>query len=176
MSERKMERRTLGNGLTVLTERRGLGPVVFSGVVYQVGSRDERPGITGISHLLEHMMFKGTEKYRKGDVAAIVERNGGELNAFTAEDVTMYYEVFAKDRWQLALEIEAERMANLKIDLSQAKRLTHEFELKLNELVEQQPDLASNIVRLEEDYDNDIFDNEMGELKEWLEQQGIRLD
>ncbi len=67
-------------------------------------------------------------------------------------------------------------MADLKIDLNQAKHLTNEFELKLNELVEQQPDLASNIIRLEEDYDNDIFDNEMGELKKWLEQQGIRLD
>jgi zinc protease len=109
-------RRTLDNGMTVLTERRGLGPVVFSGVVYRVGSRAERPGITGISHLLEHMMFKGTEKYGKGEVAALVERNGGELNAFTSEDATMYYEVFAKDRWQLALEIESERMTGLKID------------------------------------------------------------
>ena len=67
-------------------------------------------------------------------------------------------------------------MMDLKIDLSQAKQLTEEFEHKLNELVEQQPDLASNIVRLEEDYDNDIFDNEMGELKKWLEQKGLRLD
>jgi len=116
MNERKLERRTLANGLTVLAERRGLGPVVFSGVVYRVGSRDERPGITGISHLLEHMMFKGTEKYGKGEVSALVERNGGELNAFTSEDVTMYYEVFARDRWKLALEIEAERMVNLRVD------------------------------------------------------------
>lgn len=67
-------------------------------------------------------------------------------------------------------------MINLKIDLSQAKHLTDRFERKLNKLVEQQPELASNITRLEEDYDNDIFDNEMGELKTWLEQQGIRLD
>lgn len=111
-----LQRRVLDNGLTVVTESRGLGPVVFSGVVYRVGSRDERLGLTGISHLLEHMMFKGTEKFSKGDVAALVERNGGELNAFTAEDVTMYYEVFARDRWPLALEIESERMVNLKID------------------------------------------------------------
>src|SRR5262245_33978551 len=62
------------------------------------------------------MMFKGTKKYSKGEVAALVERNGGELNAFTSEDVTMYYEVFARDRWELALEIEAERMVNLRID------------------------------------------------------------
>ena len=67
-------------------------------------------------------------------------------------------------------------MMDLQIDLNQAKQRTNEFELKLNELVEQQPDLASNIIRLEEDYDNDIFDNEMGDLKKWLEQQGIRLD
>jgi len=111
-----VERRQLANGLTVVTERRGLGPVVFSGIVYRVGSRDEQPGITGLSHLLEHLMFKGTKRYKKGDVAALVERNGGDLNAFTSEDVTMYYEVFSRDRWELALEIEAERMQNLLID------------------------------------------------------------
>jgi zinc protease len=112
----RVERRVLHNGLTVLAERRGLGNVVFAGIVYGVGSRDERPGITGISHLLEHMMFKGTKRFAKGEVAALVERNGGELNAFTSEDVTMYYEVFSADRWQLGLEIEAERMVNLEID------------------------------------------------------------
>src|SRR5688572_11774264 len=111
-----VERRQLANGLTVITERRGLGPVVFSGIVYRVGSRDELPGITGLSHLLEHLMFKGTKRFKKGDVAALVERNGGDLNAFTSEDVTMYYEVFSRDRWKLALEIEAERMQNLRID------------------------------------------------------------
>ncbi|MBZ0268248.1 insulinase family protein, partial [bacterium] len=110
------QRRVLDNGLAVVAESRGLGPVVFAGVVYRVGSRDERPGITGISHLLEHMMFKGTEKFAKGEVAAIVERNGGDLNAFTSEDVTMYYEVFARDRWEMALGIESERMCNLRID------------------------------------------------------------
>ena len=111
-----VERRQLSNGLTVIAERRGLGPVVFSGIVYRVGSRDELPGITGLSHLLEHLMFKGTKRFKKGDVAALVERNGGDLNAFTSEDVTMYYEVFSRDRWKLALEIEAERMQNLRID------------------------------------------------------------
>ncbi|HMB68985.1 MAG TPA: pitrilysin family protein, partial [bacterium] len=112
----RIARRVLDNGLTVVAERRGLGPAVYSGVVYKVGSRDERPGLTGISHLLEHMMFKTTEKYAKGEVSAIVERNGGELNAFTTEDVTVYYESFAADRWELALEIEAERMENLTVD------------------------------------------------------------
>jgi zinc protease len=110
------DRRVLDNGLAVVAERRGLGNVVFAGIVYRVGSRDERPGLSGISHLLEHMMFKGTKRYAKGEVAALVERNGGELNAFTSEDVTMYYEVFSADRWELALEIEAERMVNLAID------------------------------------------------------------
>ncbi|MDP6801796.1 MAG: pitrilysin family protein [Gemmatimonadota bacterium] len=115
-SAREIHRRVLDNGLTVIVEQRGLGPAVFSGVVYRVGSRDEEPGITGISHLLEHMMFKGTQRFGKGEIAALVERNGGELNAFTTEDVTMYHEVFASDRWELALEIEAERMVNLRID------------------------------------------------------------
>ena len=115
-ASRPLAVRHLENGLTIVTERGGIGPVVFSGVVYRVGSRDELPGLTGISHILEHMMFKGTEKYGKGDIARIVEQNGGDLNAFTSEDVTMYYEVFARDRWKLALDIEAERMANLRID------------------------------------------------------------
>lgn len=67
-------------------------------------------------------------------------------------------------------------MLDLSLDLDDLKRVTEDFEHKLNELVSQQPDLAGNITRLEEDYDNDIFDNELGELKTWLEQQGIRLD
>jgi proteasome assembly chaperone (PAC2) family protein len=67
-------------------------------------------------------------------------------------------------------------MLDLPLNLDDLKRVTEEFEQKLNELVSQQPDLAGNISRLEEDYDNDIFDNELGELKTWLEQQGIRLD
>ncbi len=127
-----IQRRTLDNGLVVVAERRGLGPVVFAGIVYRVGSRDEQPGFTGMSHLLEHMMFKGTEKYAKGEISAIVERNGGELNAFTSEDVTMYYEVFARDRWTLALDLEAERMAKLRID---AVELEAERQVVLEERV-----------------------------------------
>jgi len=67
-------------------------------------------------------------------------------------------------------------MLDLKVDLDDLRPVTEEFEKKLNELVQQQPDLANNITQLEEDYDNDIFNNEMGEMKKWLEQQGIRLD
>jgi zinc protease len=128
----RIERRTLDNGLVVIAERRGLGPVVFAGIVYKVGSRDELPGSTGISHLLEHMMFKGTERYAKGEISAIVERNGGELNAFTSEDITMYYEVFARDRWTLALDLESERMAKLRID---AAELESERQVVLEERV-----------------------------------------
>ena len=67
-------------------------------------------------------------------------------------------------------------MLELKADLDDLKAVTAEFEKKLDELVQQQPDLATNITQLEEDYENDIFKNEMGEIKKWLEQQGIRLD
>jgi proteasome assembly chaperone (PAC2) family protein len=67
-------------------------------------------------------------------------------------------------------------MLNLDIDLDDLKLVTEDFEKKLTHLVQQQPELAGNICRLEEDYDNDIFNNEMSEIKEWLEQQGIRLD
>jgi zinc protease len=97
----------------------------------QRGIARRAAGITGISHLLEHMMFKGTEKYGKGDVATVVERNGGELNAFTSEDVTMYYEVFARDRWQLAGDRERAH-GNLRID---ADELESERQVVLEERV-----------------------------------------
>ena len=72
----------------------------------------EKPGITGISHLLEHMMFKGTEQYAKGEIDYITTRHGGSNNAFTSRDYTAYYFSFASDRWHPALEIEADRMVN----------------------------------------------------------------
>ncbi|MEE8350220.1 MAG: pitrilysin family protein [Acidobacteriota bacterium] len=107
-----IERHQLPNGLTVLLREDPAVPMVSSMIWYRVGSRFERPGITGISHFLEHMMFKGTDRYQKGEIDRITACQGGSNNAFTSHDYTAYYFTFASDRWGSALEIEANRMVN----------------------------------------------------------------
>jgi zinc protease len=106
---------TLSNGLKVLIHQVRTTPVVSFMVWYKVGSRNEGAGISGISHLLEHMMFKGTPAYGKGEIARILQRNGASFNAGTSLDYTCYYEVLASDHLELAMEIEADRMANASI-------------------------------------------------------------
>ncbi len=111
-----VQRSRLANGLTVLTREDHSVPIVTTMVWYRVGSRYERAGITGVSHFLEHMMFKGTHRYGKGEIDYITTRHGGANNAFTANDYTAYYFSFASDRWRPALEVEADRMRNSLID------------------------------------------------------------
>lgn len=106
---------TLRNGLKILIQQVRTAPVVSFMVWYKVGSRNEGAGITGISHLLEHMMFKGTPAYGKGEIARILQRNGASFNAGTSLDYTCYYEVLASDRLELAMQIEADRMTNASI-------------------------------------------------------------
>ncbi|HEU5310150.1 MAG TPA: pitrilysin family protein [Candidatus Eisenbacteria bacterium] len=105
----------LSNGLTVLVQPVHTAPVVSFMVWYKVGSRNENAGITGISHLLEHMMFKGTPRYGKGEIARTLQRYGASFNAGTSLDYTCYYEVLAKDRLEIAMDIEADRMVNASI-------------------------------------------------------------
>lgn len=107
---RGVQKHILANGLTVLTKEMHDKPVVASIIWYRVGSRNEELGQTGKSHFLEHMLFKGTERFRKGEIDLITLQNGGANNAFTWLDFTAYYFTFASDRWQVALEIEANRM------------------------------------------------------------------
>ena len=94
----------LPNGLRVLTKEVRSAPVVSFGIWYQVGSRNEHNGITGISHLLEHMMFKGTQRYRLGEIARTLFLNGASFNANTFYDWTSYFETLASDRLELAIE------------------------------------------------------------------------
>ncbi|HKD99882.1 MAG TPA: pitrilysin family protein [Planctomycetota bacterium] len=101
----------LRNGLLVLAAERRANPVVTSMIWYRVGSRDEATGETGLSHFLEHMLFKGTRRLGKGEIDLITARLGGHNNAFTDHDYTAYYFNFARDRWETAFAIEAERMA-----------------------------------------------------------------
>lgn len=105
-----IEEHRLANGLRLLMLEDHKAPVVTFQVWYQVGSKDERPGITGVSHLLEHMLFQGAKKYGTGEFDKVLTRNGGENNAFTTEDYTAYYEVFSSDRLELAFDLESDRM------------------------------------------------------------------
>jgi zinc protease len=115
LTERVFET-TLANGLKVLIVEEPKAPVVTVQVWYKVGSRNEQTGKTGLSHMLEHMMFKGTPKIGPKQFDMLVTRNGGVDNAVTQTDSTGYYEDFAADRVELGLELEADRMANLLID------------------------------------------------------------
>ena len=113
---------TLDNGLRVYLLPVKGSPVVSVMVAYRVGSGDEEKDQTGLSHYLEHLMFKGTDKLVPGDIDRATQRNGGANNAYTSEDMTVYHFDFAADRWQSALDIEADRMRNIRIDAK------HEFE------------------------------------------------
>ncbi|HEX5416796.1 MAG TPA: insulinase family protein, partial [Chloroflexota bacterium] len=103
---------TLGNGLMVLTREVHDAPVATFWTWYRVGSRNEVPGITGISHWVEHMMFKGTANLGKGEIFRSVSKNGGTLNGFTWIDYTTYFETLPSNRLDLAIQIEADRMCN----------------------------------------------------------------
>jgi zinc protease len=106
----------LGNGLTVILAERHHDPVVAVMVWYRVGSRDEEEREAGVSHFLEHMMFKGSRRFGKGEIDRVTTELGGSNNAFTGSDHTAYWFEFASDRWEKALEIEADRMKHLRID------------------------------------------------------------
>jgi zinc protease len=107
-----VRRTVLDNGLTVLTRELHASPIVSAMIWYRVGSRNEELGQTGKSHFLEHMLFKGTDRFKKGAIDLVTLKNGGNNNAFTSHDFTAYYFNFASDRWDVALDIEADRMVN----------------------------------------------------------------
>jgi zinc protease len=96
-------------------------PVVSLWVWYHVGGRNEVPGTTGMSHFLEHMLFKGTPSHPKGDLDRLLARYGAQWNAFTNEDVTCYFETIPKARFATALELEADRMRNALISLEETE-------------------------------------------------------
>lgn len=106
----------LDNGLKLLVKPDNRAPVVVSQVWYKVGSSYEHNGITGISHILEHMMFKGTENLGPNEFSRIIAENGGSQNAFTGRDYTAYFQTLEKERLEISFRLEAERMRNLIID------------------------------------------------------------
>jgi len=103
----------LDNGLKILVKEDHRAPVVVSQIWYKVGSSYEHEGITGISHALEHMMFKGTEKYATGEFSRIISENGGQENAFTGADYTAYFQTLESSRLPISMELEADRMRYL---------------------------------------------------------------
>ncbi len=107
---------TLDNGLQVLLREDHAAPLASFWVFYRVGSRNELPGMTGASHWVEHMQFKGTPTIAKGQIFRDVSRNGGTLNALTSNDWTAYFETLPVDRLDLSLAIESDRMNNSLFD------------------------------------------------------------
>ena len=109
----------LENGMQVVVISNDRAPVVRHMVWYKVGSADEAPGESGIAHLLEHLMFKGTTNYGPGVFSSQVARNGGQENAFTSFDYTAYHQTIARDRLAMVMKMEADRMTNLVISEQQ---------------------------------------------------------
>ena len=102
--------------------KRSHAPVAVIQLWYKVGTSYEHEGITGLSHALEHMMFKGTKKHKSGEFEKLVSAIGARNNAFTSQDYTAYYEVLASDKLEDAMEIEADRMRNLVFDPEEFKK------------------------------------------------------
>lgn len=111
----------LESGLAVRLKEVHTAPVISSWVWYRVGSRNEIPGITGISHWVEHMQFKGTERFPAGVLDRAISRDGGYWNAYTWLDWTAYYETMPADRIQLALDLEADRMQKSRFDTEEVR-------------------------------------------------------
>ena len=120
----------LPNGLKVRLLRNDAVPTVSYYTFFNVGSRNERPGITGISHLFEHMMFNGAKKYGPGEFDRTLESNGGSSNAYTSNDMTVYYEDFMAEALERVIDLESDRMRSLSVT---PKMLTSERQVVIEE-------------------------------------------
>ncbi len=173
---------SLDNGLNIYIKPDSRAPVVLSQIWYKVGSTYEPKGITGISHMLEHMMFKGTDKYTKEQMNSLVENNGGVQNAFTSFDYTTYYQFWHKQNLELSLSLESSRMSNLLFDANEFnperkvvleerslrvddKPFSYAFE-KFMQLAYQKNARHVPIIGWQEDIEGYILEN----LKEWYQQ------
>lgn len=112
----KVEKIQLDNGLTVLVVENSKLPIYSIYTFYKVGSKFETPGITGASHYLEHMMFKGAKKFKEGEFDHYIEQNGGNTNAYTTQDQTVYYENLPSHTLPKIIEMEADRIQNLALN------------------------------------------------------------
>lgn len=106
---------TLDNGLEVVVIEDHRAPVVVQMLWYRAGAADETPGVSGIAHFLEHLLFKATDNMEAGEFSRVVAENGGSDNAFTSQDYTAYFQRVAADRLGLMMQMEADRMRNLRL-------------------------------------------------------------
>src|SRR5258706_3433364 len=113
--------KTLKNGMKVLVQTDHSIPNVALYIFYRIGSRNEGPGTTGLSHFFEHMMFNGAKKYGPGELDKFMEANGGANNAYTTRDVTVYQDWFPRSALSLIYDIEADRIQNLSFDAQKIK-------------------------------------------------------
>jgi zinc protease len=135
----------LENGLKALIIEEHKSPVATFQVWYRTGARDEPADKSGLSHLLEHMMFKGTPKYSSKLFSSIVQKNGGIDNAHTTEDYTVYFQIFPSDRIILSIDLEADRMQNLIMDTKET-------------LSERDVVMEERRLRFEDDPQNSLFE------------------
>lgn len=112
----------LDNGLKILFKEDKKSPLFSWQVWYRVGSRNEKSGLTGLAHYLEHIMFKGTKTFDKGEIAQSIQLRGGVFNAFTGDDYTAYFETFSPENLELAIKLEADRMRNSRLDADEIDR------------------------------------------------------
>ncbi len=117
----RLEQHQLDNGLKIILIEDKRSPVVVSSIWYKVGSSYEYDGVSGISHILEHMMFKGTKNTEPGEFSRLIKKVGGSENAFTGRDFTGYYQKIHRDYLELALRLESDRMTNLVIKKEELK-------------------------------------------------------
>ncbi|MGB7283856.1 MAG: pitrilysin family protein, partial [Candidatus Acidiferrum sp.] len=122
--------RTLKNGMKVLVQPDHSIPNVALYIFYRIGSRNERPGTTGLSHFFEHMMFNGAKKYGPGELDKVMEANGGSNNAYTTRDVTVYQDWFPRSALALIYDIESDRIRDLTFD---PKKIASEREVVASE-------------------------------------------
>src|SRR5215471_8149458 len=106
----------LKNGMKILVQEDHSIPSVALYIFYRVGSRNERPGTTGLSHFFEHMMFNGAKKYAPKEFDRVMEAAGGSNNAYTTEDVTVYQDWFPRSALELIFDLEADRIRDLSFD------------------------------------------------------------
>jgi len=137
IEDAKVNEYVLDNGLRVITYEMHTAPVIYSRLTYNVGSKYEPHGQTGISHIVEHMMFKGTRRFPKGTIAELISANGGVFNAFTSNDVTVYYELLPKNKIELAFDIESQRMYKCEFDPA-------EFESEIKVIMEERKQRTEN--------------------------------
>lgn len=142
--EGKVYEHILKNGMKVLTIERHIAPLIYHQLTYKVGSRNEKLGITGMSHVVEHMMFKGTQKYGKGEASKIISNNSGIFNAFTMNDMTSYYEYLPANKIEIAMDIESDRMQNAVFN---SEEFTSEIEVIKQERRMRSESQANGILR-----------------------------